>query len=67
MKVLVTRKRVVDCNVKIRVKVDEGGVDLANLAMSMNPFDESADFGEVGDLVEVVRALAAELARARAS
>jgi electron transfer flavoprotein beta subunit len=42
MKVLVPVKRVVDYNVKIRVKVDGSGVDLANVKMSMNPFDEIA-------------------------
>ncbi len=40
MKVLVPVKRVVDYNVKVRVKSDETGVDLANVKMSMNPFDE---------------------------
>ena len=40
MKVLVTVKRVVDDNVKIRVKGDGTGVELANVKMSMNPFDE---------------------------
>ncbi|MGR9244190.1 electron transfer flavoprotein subunit beta/FixA family protein (plasmid) [Rhizobium leguminosarum] len=40
MKVLVTVKRVVDYNVKIRVKPDGSGVELANVKMSMNPFDE---------------------------
>ncbi|MDZ4740345.1 MAG: electron transfer flavoprotein subunit beta/FixA family protein [Alphaproteobacteria bacterium] len=40
MKVLVAIKRVVDYNVKIRVKADQTGVDLANVKMSMNPFDE---------------------------
>ncbi len=40
MKVLVPVKRVVDFNVKIRVKADGSGVDLANVKMSMNPFDE---------------------------
>lgn len=40
MKVLVAIKRVVDFNVKIRVKADQTGVDLANVKMSMNPFDE---------------------------
>ncbi|MCM2396228.1 electron transfer flavoprotein subunit beta/FixA family protein [Rhizobium sp. S95] len=40
MKVLVTVKRVVDYNVKIRVKTDGTGVELANVKMSMNPFDE---------------------------
>ncbi|MCE1172805.1 electron transfer flavoprotein subunit beta/FixA family protein [Azovibrio restrictus] len=42
MKVLVPVKRVVDYNVKVRVKADETGVDLANVKMSMNPFDEIA-------------------------
>ena len=42
MKVLVPIKRVVDYNVKIRVKGDQSGVDLANVKMSMNPFDEIA-------------------------
>ncbi|GGE01913.1 electron transfer flavoprotein subunit beta [Aureimonas endophytica] len=40
MKVLVTAKRVIDYNVKVRVKPDGSGVDLANVKMSMNPFDE---------------------------
>jgi electron transfer flavoprotein beta subunit len=42
MKILVPVKRVVDYNVKIRVKADGSGVDLANVKMSMNPFDEIA-------------------------
>ena len=42
MKILVPVKRVVDYNVKIRVKADNTGVDLANVKMSMNPFDEIA-------------------------
>ena len=42
MKVLVTVKRVLDYNVKPRVKADGSGVDLANVKMSMNPFDEIA-------------------------
>ena len=42
MKILVPVKRVVDFNVKIRVKADGSGVDLANAKMSMNPFDEIA-------------------------
>jgi electron transfer flavoprotein beta subunit len=42
MKILVAVKRVVDYNVKIRVKPDGSGVDLANVKMSMNPFDEIA-------------------------
>ncbi len=42
MKILVAVKRVVDYNVKIRVKSDQSGVDIANVKMSMNPFDEIA-------------------------
>src|SRR5512143_1900497 len=42
MKILVPVKRVVDFNVKVRVKSDGSGVDLANVKMSMNPFDEIA-------------------------
>src|SRR5271155_5265956 len=42
MKILVTVKRVVDFNVKIRVKPDGSGVELANVKMSINPFDEIA-------------------------
>ena len=42
MKVLVPVKRVIDYNVKAKVKADGSGVDLANVKMSMNPFDEIA-------------------------
>jgi len=42
MKLLVPVKRVLDYNVKVRVKADQSGVDLSNLKMSMNPFDEIA-------------------------
>src|ERR671916_2986082 len=42
MKALVPVKRVIDFNVKVRVKPDQSGVDLANVKMSMNPFDEIA-------------------------
>ena len=42
MKILVAVKRVIDYNVKIRVKADESGVETANVKMSMNPFDEIA-------------------------
>src|SRR6186713_1450896 len=42
MKILVAVKRVVDFNVKIRVKADGSGVDLANVKTGMNPFDEIA-------------------------
>src|SRR5205809_8066619 len=42
MKILVPVKRVVDYNVKVRVKSDGTGADIANVKMSMNPFDETA-------------------------
>ena len=42
MKILVPVKRVVDYNVKVRVKSDNSGVELDNVKMSMNPFDEIA-------------------------
>jgi electron transfer flavoprotein beta subunit len=59
MKVLVPVKRVVDYNVKIRVKSDGSGVDLANVKMSMNPFDEIAieealRLREAGKATEVI-------------
>jgi electron transfer flavoprotein beta subunit len=59
MKVLVAVKRVVDYNVKIRVKADKTGVDLANVKMSMNPFDEIAveeavRLKEAGTATEVI-------------
>jgi electron transfer flavoprotein beta subunit len=59
MKVIVPVKRVVDYNVKIRVKPDETGVDLANVKMSMNPFDEIAieeavRLKEAGTATEVI-------------
>jgi len=59
MKILVPVKRVVDYNVKIRVKPDGSGVDLANVKMSMNPFDEIAVEGairlkEAGKATEIV-------------
>ncbi|HRK72044.1 MAG TPA: electron transfer flavoprotein subunit beta/FixA family protein [Micropepsaceae bacterium] len=59
MKVLVPVKRVVDYNVKIRVKPDGTGVDLANVKMSMNPFDEIAveeaiRLKEAGKATEIV-------------
>lgn len=59
MKVLVPVKRVVDYNVKIRVKADGSGVELANVKMSMNPFDEIAveealRLKEAGKATEVV-------------
>ena len=59
MKVLVAVKRVVDYNVKIRVKTDGSGVETANVKMSMNPFDEIANeeairLKEAGKADEVV-------------
>ncbi|MCE3262764.1 MAG: electron transfer flavoprotein subunit beta/FixA family protein [Pseudoduganella sp.] len=59
MKVLVPVKRVVDYNVKVRVKSDGTGVDIANVKMSMNPFDEIAleeatRLKEAGKVTEVV-------------
>ena len=59
MKILVPVKRVVDYNVKVRVKADQSGVDLANVKMSMNPFDEIAveealKLREAGKATEVV-------------
>jgi electron transfer flavoprotein beta subunit len=59
MKVLVTVKRVVDYNVKIRVKPDGTGVELANVKMSMNPFDEigveeAIRLKEAGKATEIV-------------
>src|SRR5882724_5493819 len=52
MKVLVPVKRVLDFNVKVRVKADGSGVDLANAKMSMNPFDAIAVGADRGILVE---------------
>ena len=59
MKILVPVKRVVDYNVKIRVKADGSGVELANVKMSMNPFDEIAveealRLREAGKATEVI-------------
>src|SRR5437868_432155 len=59
MKILVPVKRVVDYNIKIRVKPDGSGVDLANVKMSMNPFDEIAveealRLKEAGNASEVI-------------
>src|SRR5262245_6465912 len=59
MKILVAVKRVVDFNVRVRVKPDGSGVDLANVKMSMNPFDEIAveealRLKEAGKATEVV-------------
>ena len=59
MKILVPVKRVIDYNVKVRVKADQSGVELANVKMAMNPFDEIAveqaiRFKEAGVATEVV-------------
>ncbi len=59
MKILVPVKRVIDYNVKVRVKADGSGVDLANVKMSMNPFDEIAveeaiRLKEAGTATEIV-------------
>ena len=59
MKVLVPVKRVIDYNVKVRVKADGSGVELANVKMSMNPFDEIAveeaiRLKEAGTVTEIV-------------
>ena len=61
MKILVPVKRVVDANVKVRVKADHSGVDLANVKMAINPFDEIAveeavrlkDAGHAAEVVAV--------------
>ena len=63
MKILVAVKRVVDYNVKVRVKSDNSGVDIANVKMSMNPFDEIAieeavRLKEAGVATEVIVATA---------
>src|SRR5271155_4455596 len=59
MKVLVPVKRVIDSNVKVRVKSDQTGVDLANVKMSMNPFceiavEEAVRLKEKGVVEEIV-------------
>ena len=59
MKILVCAKRVIDYNVKVRVKADQSGVELANVKMSMNPFDEigveeAVRLKEAGTASEVV-------------
>ena len=59
MKILVPVKRVIDYNVKVRVKADQSGVELANVKMAMNPFDEIAveeavRLKEAGKAAEVV-------------
>ena len=67
MKVLVPVKRVVDFNVKVRVKADGSGVELANVKMSMNPFDEIAveealKLKEAGKATEVIAVSAGVIA-----
>src|SRR6186713_1695101 len=59
MKILVPVKRVVDFNVKVRVKADQSGVELANVKMSMNPFceiavEEALKLREAGKATEVI-------------
>ena len=59
MKILVPVNRVIDYNVKVRVKPDQSGVELANVKMAMNPFDEIAveqalRIKEAGQAEEVV-------------
>ena len=59
MKILVPVKRVIDSNVKVRVKSDGSGVDLANVKMSMNPFceiavEEAVRMKEAGHASELV-------------
>ena len=59
MKVLVAVKRVIDANVKVRVKADSSGVELTNVKMAMNPFDEigveeAIRLKEAGKATEVV-------------
>ena len=67
MKIIVPVKRVVDFNVKVRVKADQSGVELANVKMSMNPFDEIAveealKIKEAGKATEVIAVSAGVLA-----
>jgi len=67
MKILVPVKRVVDFNVKVRVKADQSGVELANVKMSMNPFDEIAveealKLKEAGKATEVIAVSAGVIA-----
>ena len=69
MKILVAVKRVVDFNVKVRVKADKTGVETANVKMSMNPFDEigveeALRLKEAGKATEVIAvSLGAQQAR----
>jgi electron transfer flavoprotein beta subunit len=67
MKILVPVKRVVDFNVKVRVKADQTGIELANVKMSMNPFDEIAveealKLKEAGKATEVIAVSAGTVA-----
>ncbi len=57
MRVLVSVKRVVDYNVKVRVKADSSGVDLANVKMSMNPFCDS-DNNQTGQMLAALTGFA---------
>ena len=59
MKILVPVKRVIDYNVKVRVKADQSGVDLANVKMALNPFceiavEEAVRLKEAGSATEIV-------------
>ncbi len=68
MKAVVAVKRVVDYNVKVRVKADKTGVELANVKMSMNPFDEIAveeavRMKEAGKATEIIEHCRGHLAR----
>ena len=72
MKILVPVKRAVDKDVKIRVKADGSGVELGNVKMSMNPFDEIAveeaiRLKEVGKATEIVAASIGPLQHAKAN
>jgi electron transfer flavoprotein beta subunit len=69
MKILVPVKRVVDFNVKVRVKSDGSGVDLANVKMSMNPFDEIAveEAVRVKERGEAAEVLAVSIGSAKAA
>jgi electron transfer flavoprotein beta subunit len=68
MKVLVPVKRVIDCSLQARMKADGSGVDLANLKMSMNPFDkiaveEAIRLKEAGKAEEVIAVSISSLRR----
>ncbi len=51
MKIVVAAKQVVDYNAKVRVRLDSTGVDIANVKMSMNPFDEIERIPELIDAI----------------